>query len=76
MGFFKAAHKPNPELETRYAAIGLTRQLHFSARCKRSLDVVLSLNGIPVVTLELKNPVSGQTVDDARQQIPERSRSA
>ncbi len=67
---FKAAHELNPELETRYAAnrLGLTRQLHFSPRSEHSLDVTLSLNGIPVVTLELKNPLTNQTVEDARRQ--------
>ena len=68
--FFKAAHELNPELEVSYAAnrLGLTRQLHFSARCEKSLDVTLSLNGIPVATVELKNPLTGQTVEDARRQ--------
>jgi len=68
--FFKAAHELNPELEARYAAnrLGLTRQLHFSPRSEQSLDVTLSLNGIPVATLELKNPLTGQTVEDARRQ--------
>src|SRR6266705_756098 len=68
--FFKAAHELNPELETRYAAnrLGLTRQLHFSPRSEKSLDVTLSMNGIPVVTLELKNPMTGQTFEDARRQ--------
>ena len=70
VAFFKAAHELNPELEARYAAncLGLTRQLHFSPRTEKSLDVTLSLNGIPVVTLELKNPLTGQTVEDARRQ--------
>jgi type I restriction enzyme R subunit len=60
----------NPELEKRYAAnyLGLTRQLHFSSRSEKSLDVTLSLNGIPVATLELKNPLTGQTVEEARKQ--------
>jgi len=68
--FFKAAHELNPELEARYAAnrLGLTRQLHFSARSEKSVDVTLSLNGIPVATVELKNPLTGQTVEDARRQ--------
>ncbi len=68
--FFKAAHELNPELEERYAAnrLGLTRQLHFSPRSEKSLDITISLNGIPVVTLELKNPLTGQTVEDARRQ--------
>ena len=68
--YFKAAHELNPELEARYAAnrLGLTRQLHFSPRSEQSLDVTLSLNGIPVATLELKNPLTRQTVEDARRQ--------
>ncbi len=68
--YFKAAHELNPELESRYAAnrLGLTRQLHFSPRSEQSLDVTLSLNGIPVVTLELKNPLTGQRVEDAVRQ--------
>ncbi len=68
--YFKAAHEMNPELESRYAAnrLGLTRQLHFSPRSEKSLDVTLSLNGIPVATVELKNPLTGQRVEDARRQ--------
>lgn len=68
--FFKAAHELNPELEVRYAAnrLGLTRQLHYSSRSEKSVDVTLSLNGIPIATLELKNPLTGQTVDNACQQ--------
>jgi type I restriction enzyme R subunit len=68
--YFKAAHELNPELEVRYAAnrLGLTRQLRFSSRSEQSLDVTISLNGIPVATLELKNPLTGQTIEDARRQ--------
>ena len=70
VAYFKPAHELNPELQARYAAncLGLTRQLHFSPNSEKSLDVTLSLNGIPVVTLELKNPLTGQTVEDARRQ--------
>jgi type I restriction enzyme R subunit len=70
LAFFRAAHELNAELEERYAAnrLGLTRQLHYSARSEKSLDVTLSLNGIPVVTVELKNPLTGQTVEDACRQ--------
>jgi type I restriction enzyme, R subunit len=68
--YFKAAHELNPELEARYAAnrLGLTRQLRFSPRSEKSLDVTLSLNGIPVATLELKNALTGQTVEEVRLQ--------
>ncbi|MGP8195442.1 MAG: type I restriction endonuclease subunit R [Syntrophobacteraceae bacterium] len=70
VAYFKAAHELNPELEARYAAnrLGLTRQLHYSLRSENSLDVTISLNGIPVATLELKNPFTGQTVEDALRQ--------
>ena len=70
VAFFKAAHELNPELEARYAAnqLGLTRQLRFSPRSEKSLDVTLSLNGIPLATVELKNPLTGQTVEDAVRQ--------
>ena len=70
VAFFKAAHELNPELEARYAAnrLGITRQLHFSPRSEKSLDVTLSLNGIPVATAELKNPFTGQTMEHARRQ--------
>jgi len=81
IAFFKAAHGLNPELEERYAAnrLGLTRQLHFKEpktgddpRKSPSLDMVISLNGIPVFTIELKNPMTNQTVENARHQYARR----
>ena len=71
--FFKAAHSLNPELDARYAAnrVGITRQLRFSPHSEQSVDVTLSVNGIPVATVELKNPLTGQTVEDARRQYRE-----
>lgn len=70
VSFFKAAHELNPELEARYAAnrLGITRQLHFSTHSEKSLDVTLSLNGVPIITVELKNPLTGQRLEDARRQ--------
>jgi type I restriction enzyme R subunit len=70
VAYFKAAHGLNPELEARYAAnqVGITRQLHYSSRSEKSLDVTISLNGIPVITVELKNPLTGQTVENAMYQ--------
>lgn len=55
IAFFKAAHGLNPELEAHYAAnrVGLTRQLRFSAHNEKSLDVTISLNGVPLATLDL-----------------------
>ena len=70
IAYFKAAHELNPELEARYAAnrLGITRQLHYSQKSDASLDVTISLNGIPIATVELKNPLTGQTMENARLQ--------
>ncbi|MEE4297342.1 MAG: DEAD/DEAH box helicase family protein [Wenzhouxiangella sp.] len=71
IAYFKPAHGLNPELQARYAGniLGITRQLHFSTkRPNDSLDVTLSVNGVPIATLELKNPLSGQTVANAIRQ--------
>ena len=70
VAFFKAAHGLNTELEARYAAnrVGITRQLHFSKVSEKSLDVALSINGIPIASVELKNPMTGQTVENALRQ--------
>lgn len=44
----------------------MTRQLCYSAaRTGLALDLVLFVNGLPVATLELKNNLTKQTVDDA-----------
>ncbi len=70
VAFFKAAHALNPEMEARYAAnrLGITRQLHYSPRSEASLDLTLTLNGIPIATAELKNPLTGQTVEEGCRQ--------
>src|SRR5699024_11881793 len=36
---------------------------------QNSLDMVLFLNGFPIVVLELKNQLTGQTVEDAMKQF-------
>jgi type I restriction enzyme R subunit len=70
VAYFKPAHGMNPELAAQYAAnrIGVTRQLRYSLRNTNELDLVLSINGIPVATAELKNPMTGQTVTNAMAQ--------
>ena len=70
VAFFKAAHDMNPELADKYAAnrLGLTRQLYYKPDSTKSIDLVISLNGLPIVTIELKNPITGQTADHAKRQ--------
>lgn len=45
-----------------------TRQLYYSPSNKNSIDIVLFLNGIPVVTMELKNQLTGQSIWNAMEQ--------
>ena len=46
----------------------VTRQLFYSKENSNSIDVMLSLNGLPVLTMELKNHYTGQTVENAVKQ--------
>lgn len=46
----------------------IVRQLHYSTRNQNSLDMVVFLNGLPLITLELKNRFTGQNVYDAIKQ--------
>ena len=43
----------------------VTRQLFYSKENSNSIDVMISLNGLPVMTLELKNHYTGQTIENA-----------
>ena len=44
------------------------RQWHYSEQNNNSVDMMLAINGIPVVAIELKNQLTGQTVDNAKLQ--------
>ena len=47
----------------------VTRQVHYSAKNPNlSLDLALLINGLPVITFELKNNLTKQTVEDAVEQ--------
>ena len=61
----------NPESRARYElnSLTVTRQVHFSERRPRdSVDMVLAVNGLPVVTLELKNQFTDQNVEHSIKQ--------
>ncbi|MBQ0146069.1 MAG: type I restriction endonuclease subunit R, partial [Lachnospiraceae bacterium] len=51
--------------------LGCTRQFRYSRNNTDTIDMVLSVNGIPVVALELKNQLKGQDVCDAKRQYKE-----
>jgi type I restriction enzyme R subunit len=62
VAYFAPASGMNPDTQALYAAnrLTITRQLRYSAKHGNTLDVTLALNGIPVATLELKNPMTAQ----------------
>lgn len=75
--FFAPGSDLNEVLAEKYWANRMTvvRQLHYSTKNENSVDTVLFVNGIPVVTLELKNQLTGQTYRNAIDQY-KRSRPA
>lgn len=70
MAFFRPSSGLNESLEKRYQGnlFCVVRQFRYSLKSEKSLDLGLFLNGIPVFTAELKNPLTGQTVEDAIRQ--------
>jgi type I restriction enzyme R subunit len=70
LAYFRPSSGLNEELQRLHAAnlFAVVRQLHYSEKNDKSLDLVLFVNGIPIFTAELKNPLTGQTVEDAIKQ--------
>ena len=69
--FFGTPSPGNEKAKERFEQnrFTVTRQLHYSRdETQRSLDIVLFINGLPVLTFELKNSLTKQTVDDAIEQ--------
>lgn len=64
---FKPAHGMNPDILARYRdnRLVLIRQVRFVVDGDESVDLVLFVNGFPVATAELKNPLTGQKVEHA-----------
>src|ERR1043166_4120209 len=75
LAYFRPASGLNEETRRLHAAnlFGEVRQLHYKPSAPGmldgpSLDLALFLNGIPIFTAELKNPLNGQDVEDAIRQ--------
>ncbi|MCB8947926.1 MAG: type I restriction endonuclease subunit R [Ardenticatenaceae bacterium] len=64
----------NPEAIQNYRAnrFSVTRQVHFSQlNSRQSLDMVIFINGLPLITFELKNNLTKQNVNHAKRQYRE-----
>jgi type I restriction enzyme R subunit len=78
LAYFKPDHGLNAETLELYAKnnIGITRQIPCHPQDGSTVDIVLSMNGLPLATIELKNPVSGQTMEACGTPIQSGSRCA
>jgi len=70
MAYYQPVSGLNPDAVEMYKlnSLKVYRQIYYSKKNKNSVDLVLSLNGLPVATLELKNQFTGQNVNHAKKQ--------
>ena len=70
VAYFAPAHGLNPDALARFERneLTVTRQAPCHPGKGDTLDLVFALNGVPVATCELKNPMTGQTWGDAVRQ--------
>ncbi|MDD3626918.1 MAG: type I restriction endonuclease [bacterium] len=70
LAYFKPDSGLNPDTLKLYNLNKhhITRQVYFSTKNKKSIDLLLSLNGLPIATIELKNHFTGQRVKEAIEQ--------
>ena len=68
--YFRPVNSENEDVEKLYQAniYSITRQVKFSQTTEQSIDAVLFVNGIPIITAELKNELTGQNVYHAIRQ--------
>lgn len=68
--FWKPETTLNVTSQNQYEAniFQCTRQLHYSVLNENSIDIVLFMNGIPIVSMELKCQFTGQDTSNAIQQ--------
>lgn len=70
LAYFEPASELNIDLVEKYGQniLECTRQFVYSKDLKNSIDMVLSLNGIPVIAIELKNQFTNQDINDSIEQ--------
>ncbi len=73
LAYFKPAHDANFEIIDLFNQnrLTITRQVLCHPGDNRTLDIVLAVNGLPVATIELKNPGTGQNWRHAVRQYKE-----
>lgn len=68
--YFKPKSSLNKEHQTLFSKnrFVIVRQLHYSKQNNNSIDMVIFLNGIPIITMELKNQLTGQNIGNSKNQ--------
>ncbi|MEO7101613.1 MAG: RNA-binding domain-containing protein [Luteolibacter sp.] len=74
LAYFRAAHRLNYELDDLFGMnqLTLTRQVACHPASNATVDILLAINGLPVATIELKNPTTGQNWRHAVKQYEQR----
>jgi type I restriction enzyme R subunit len=70
MAYFQPTTGLNKETQALYEGniLSAIRQVKYSDKNENSIDMVLFLNGLPIFTVELKNQLTGQTVQNGMRQ--------
>lgn len=70
LAFWKPGSALNPDAWQQYERniFSVIRQVKFSLKNEKSIDLVIFINGLPIFTIELKNQLTGQTVKNAMEQ--------
>ena len=68
--YFAPATSMNPDYQRLYQGniFSVVKELHYKPNAGQRLDLALFINGLPIFTAELKNLLSGQTVQNALRQ--------
>jgi len=68
--YFEPKSSLNPDHLSLFKSnqFSLVRQFHYSTKNENSIDMGLFLNGIPIVTMELKNQLTGQNYKHSENQ--------
>lgn len=68
--YTKPANNKNPEHDEKYRKnrLAIIRELRYSKNNTNEIDLVIFVNGFPVVTIELKNALTGQNHHNAIKQ--------
>jgi type I restriction enzyme R subunit len=74
LAYFRPGHTLAADAlrEYRGNVFTIARQVHLARGARQSVDMVLFVNGLPTATVELKNPNTGQNVEDAIAQYRDR----